>query len=121
MVRRDGDEQAACCLRIKENCSELFGNSLFVVDHAFGKIAVVFQAAGNTAGAYAIQSTLEQRDLVDAEAERDLRRESHFASVADQTEAGDVGEGVDGALVVGCWPGRWPLARRCRALLGLRG
>ena len=43
------------------------GIALFVSDHAFGKIPVVFQTAGDVAGSNAIQRTFEQGDLADAE------------------------------------------------------
>ncbi len=79
----------------------------FVVAHcALRKIAVVFQAAGNVAGANAIQRAFDYRDLMDVETQRDIRGQGHLAGVADEAEAGDVGQGVDGrwSLVVGRWP-----------------
>ncbi len=93
-------------MRIEEDCLEFLGNPLFVADYAFGEIAVVFQAARDVAGADAVERAFEQRDSADVEAQGDIRGQSHFAGVADQAEAGDVGQGVDWSLVVG----RWPLA-----------
>ena len=59
----DGDQQAAGGLRIKQDCLQLFRNSFFVAHHAFGKIAVVLQSAGDVAGANAIQRAFEQREF----------------------------------------------------------
>ena len=100
-------KQSTCGLRIEEDCLQILGNSLFVADYAFREVAVVFQASGNVAGADAVERAFDQRDLLDVEVEGDVRGESHFAGVADQAEAGDVGQGMDWSLVVG----RWPLAR----------
>ena len=68
----DCDQQAACGLGIEENCLEIFRNSFFVADYAFCEIAIIFQAARDVAGADAIESAFEQRDLVDVEAQRDI-------------------------------------------------
>ena len=106
MFRGDCDQQSSGGLRIKQDCLQLLGNCFVVAHHAFGKIAVVFQAAGDVAGANAIQRAFEHGDLIDVEVQRDIRGQGHLAGVADQAEAGDVGQGVDGSLVVG----RWPLA-----------
>ena len=62
MLRGDCDQQSAGGLRIEQDRLQLLGNSFVVADHAFGEIAVVFQAAGNVAGANAIQRAFEQRE-----------------------------------------------------------
>ena len=55
-------------------------------------------------------------DLIDVETQRDIRGQGHLAGVADEAEAGDVGQGVDGSC-------HWSLAvgQCCRAALGRTG
>jgi hypothetical protein len=68
MFGRDCDEQATCGLGVEEDGSEFFGNSFFVADYAFGKVAIILQATGDVASADAIQRPFELGDLADTEA-----------------------------------------------------
>src|SRR5205807_9099328 len=54
----DRDQQPTRGLWIEENCLYFFRDSRFVVHHAFGKIAIGFQAARDAPSTNALQSTL---------------------------------------------------------------
>jgi hypothetical protein len=72
------------------------GTDSIVADQAFGEVTIRFEPPGNVAGADAIERAFEHKNLGGFEHKADVRSQRHFASVADQAEAGDVGESVDG-------------------------
>src|ERR1700675_903537 len=85
------DEQASGGLRVEEQRADVGGNRRIVADQAFGKVAIGYESAGNVAGADAVERAFEHGNFGGLEDEADVRCERHFASVADQAEAGDVG------------------------------
>ncbi len=73
----------------------------FVFDDAFGEFAIGPESAGDVAGADAVEGAFEQRDVAGVEMRETFSEASSISrSVADEAEAGDVGEGVDGKPVV---------------------
>ncbi len=96
------DQQAPGSLWVEENRADLARDRAVVADQAFCKITIRFESARNVAGANAIDRAFEHRNSRGFEDEADIRCQRHFASVADQPEAGDVGQGVDIERVVRC-------------------
>ena len=92
---RNRDQQTAGSLRIKEKSLQIIADCAVVSDLALGEFAVGFEASGNVAGADAFQRAFEHRDPAGVDDQADVRGESHLARMADQAEAGDVGEGMD--------------------------
>src|SRR5208282_2300131 len=97
------DQQTAGGLRVEEQRFHFLRDFALIADQAFGKITIRFESAGNVARVDTIERTFERRNVGGLEDEADVRCQRHFASVADEAEAGDVGESVDSKGVVSCW------------------
>jgi len=95
VLGRDGDQQAAGGLRVKEKRAALGGDIAFVVHHTFGEFAVGFESAGDELGTNTFDGSGEKRDFIRQDAQADRGAKGHFAGVPDDAEAGDVGDGVD--------------------------
>src|ERR1022692_286855 len=89
------DQKASSGLRVEEKSADVFWNGRIVLDQAFGKVAVGLEAARNVTGADALQRAFQHRYRGGLEDQTDVRGEGHFAGVADQAEAGNVGQGMD--------------------------
>src|SRR5207244_1328216 len=60
---RRGEQQAAGRLWIVEKRLDLFGNSVCITDHAFGKLTVGLQSSGDIASLDTLDGAWQSRDL----------------------------------------------------------
>src|SRR5208283_3160679 len=95
ILRSDGDQKPSSGLGIEKQRLKFRADGSFVADQVLGKFAVVVQAAGNVAGADALQSAGENWNLLAENSQGDLAGERHLAGVPDQAKAGNIGHGVD--------------------------
>ena len=96
----DGDEEAAGCLRVEEEGAGIFVNIRGKFDAACDEFAIAFKAAGEKAAASRIARAGEQGDLRVVDAQGNGAARGHLARVAEKAEAGDVGDGVNGRVIV---------------------
>jgi len=93
---RDGDEKAAGRLRIDDESAEFVGNGRCEIGAAFDELAIVLHAGGEKAGAGGVDRSIEIGDFFVIELDGDAAADGHFAGVAEEAEAGDVCDRVDG-------------------------
>ena len=114
LLRRQGDEQPAGGLRVVAENQELLGNAVGR-DVRCGELAVAAVAAGLLAGARDLERAVERRPFRRLEHEPHSAAVGHLVRVAEQPEAGHVGDRVrpEGAQHVGpvLVQGRHPLDR----------
>ena len=53
------DQQTSGGLRVEQQAAHVFGNGCVIFHQAFGEVTIVFEAAGDIAGAHAFQRAVE--------------------------------------------------------------
>src|SRR5207247_9347671 len=88
--------------------------------------AICLEPGRNVAGVHTLEGAFQYRDLACVKLCGNIfRGQQHLSQMADQAEAGDVGQSVNGKAAVGCWllavrknvVGRWSLVVGCGAWL----
>jgi hypothetical protein len=92
-IRRAGDEQAAAGLRVAQQVA--LNVRHLAADHVFHRVPVAPRGAGLHAVFGEFPRAVEHRHPGFFDHQRHARATRHFAAMADQAEAGDIGGGVD--------------------------
>jgi len=96
----NGDEEAARSLRVEEEGAGIFIDGGGKFDAGFDEFAIAFEAASEKAAVGCFARSRQARDLCMVDAKRNAAASGHFARVAEEAETGDVGDGVNGRIIV---------------------
>ena len=91
----DGEEQTARRLRVVEQVPDFFRHAIRELDAARNEFDVSLEPAGDVALARIFGGFGQELDALGVNNQAHFAADGHFASVAQQAEAGDVRGGVD--------------------------
>src|SRR3954468_9677849 len=95
IIRMRKNEQAAGCLRIKQDVLNIRRDTVRNADSLSEKIAIARQAAGAEPLATVFQRAGKNRKLAMIDLQRDMTCFCNFQSVTDQTKPGNIRHGVN--------------------------